>query len=164
MAEKSTTATAAQLAEVGIPYELCTLYEWALTATASVDESLQQNLVADRNAQTAQIKELWHKIDLLEQAASSIKSVVKKLYKVGPEKDLPKGISWNAETYTTKFSDPVTAIQKLLVATNTPWERLIKYVSPANAREACGVTDKKMDELVGDLITKTPKDRVLNMK
>lgn len=164
MAKKSTIATAAQLAEAGIPKELCNLYEWALFATAAVDESIPKDIVADRNAQTAQIKELWHKIDLLEQAASSIKTIVKKLYKIGSEKDLPTGISWNAETYTTKFSDPTTAIQKLLITTNTPWERLIQYVSPANAREACGITDEKMNELVGDLIIKTPKDRALSVK
>ena len=164
MSKKTTIATAAQLAEVGIPNELCNLYEWALFATAAVNESLPQDLVADRNARTAQIKKLWHKIDLLEQAASSIKTIVKKLYKVGSETDLPKGISWNAETYTTKFSEPITAIQKLMVATNTPWERLVKYVSPANAREACGVTDKEMNELVGDFIIKTPKDRALSVK
>ena len=120
-------------------------------------------LVAFRNVNENAIKDIKEFIARSKFAVKQAEDFLKTLCTPEPE-NLPKGIKWNKQSYTTTFSNPQAAAFKLIETEGTPMENFLQWLTPKQAAEAAGITEDRLRATVGDLIVDTPKARVLNIK
>lgn len=120
-------------------------------------------LVAYRNVNEGCIREIKEFVARTKFATKQAEDFLKKLCTPDPD-NLPAGIKWNKQSYTTTFTDPAAAIAKLVEIEGTPIENFAVYCTPKQAAEAAGITEDRLRADLGELIVDTPKARVLNIK
>ena len=144
--------------------EFDTLKFLAAHAGVEMDEGAQQEFIAQRNARIGEITAIAELKAKAEKLADYIKTVLKHSFNVGNDEDLPKNVSWSKQTFTDKFTDPETAVQKLIEIEGTPIENFAKYVTPKQAAEAAGITMDRLYADLGEMVERTPKERTLKIK
>lgn len=144
--------------------EFDTLKFLAAHAGIEMDESAQQEFVAQRNARINEIVSISELKAKAEKLADYLKTVLKHSFNVGNDEDLPKNVSWSKQTFTDKFTDTEAAVRKLIEIEGTPIENFSKYVTPKQAAEAAGVTMDRLYADLGDMVERTPKERTLKIK
>ena len=144
--------------------EFDTLKFLAAHAGVEMDEGAQQEFIAQRNARINEIVSISELKAKAEKLADYIKTVLKHSFNVGNDEDLPKNVSWSKQTFTDKFTDPETAVQKLMEIEGTPIENFAKYVTPKQAAEAAGITMDRLYADLGEMVERTPKERTLKIK
>lgn len=144
--------------------EFDTLKYLAAHAGVEMDEEAINEFIAQRNARINEIVSIKELQSKAEKLADYIKNVLKHAFNVGAEEDLPKNVSWSKQSYTDKFTDTESAVQKLIEIEGTPIENFAKYVTPKQAAEAAGITLDRLYADLGELVERTPKERTLKIK
>lgn len=121
------------------------------------------DFVEKRAALADSISELATYMRWCKVVAESIQAGLKSCMEVAPE-SLPAGVSWEAQTYQTKFSDCVAAARALAELCGKDVAEFTVGLSPTQAMKIAGIDEAKLVEAVGNNFVKTPKARVLNVK
>lgn len=144
--------------------EFDTLKYLAAHAGVEMDEEATREFVAQRNARINEIVSISELKAKYEKGADYLKTVLKHSFNVGPEDELPKNVSWSKQSFTDKFTDTETAVQKLIDIEGTPIENFLKFVTPKQAAEAAGITMDRLYADLGDMVERTPKERTLKIR
>ena len=144
--------------------EFDTLKFLAAHAGVEMDDGAQQEFVALRNARIGEITAIAELKAKAEKLADYLKTVLKHAFNVGSEDDLPKNVSWSKQTFTDKFTDTETAVQKLIAIEGTPVENFARFVTPKQAAEAAGITMDRLFADLGEMVERIPKERTLKIK
>lgn len=139
-------------------------YAWALANAGTVDEAAVKEFIATRNSMAEGFRDLWEVKSFCEKLAETIKTVVKHAMNEGEEKDLPRCASWNAQTFQSKFSDPVGAAKILAEKYGKDIAAFTCGLSPSQAMKIAGINEDTLKEDVGENFVKTPKERTLVIK
>ena len=139
-------------------------YAWALANAGKVDEAAVKEFITTRNSMADGFRDLWEVKAFCEKLAETIKTVVKHAMNEGDEKDLPRCASWNAQTFQSKFNDPVGAAKLLAEKYGKDIAEFTCTLSPTQAMKVAGIDEDALKDAVGENYVKTPKERTLVIK
>lgn len=141
-----------------------TLKFLAAHAGVEMDEESTREFIAQRNIRINDVLEIWELKAWCEKLIDFVKNTMKHAFNVGAPEELPKNVSWNKQTFTEKFANPLEAVRKLAEIEGTPIENFAQWVTPKQAAEAAGITADRLNADLGEMIVREPKERTLKVK
>lgn len=165
--KKVMVLTTDEMAEYLKPSEAAaSAYKFALDhAGLEMDEGAIADFIVKRNAKSG-----WS--DLAEfgswctKTADSIKTILKHTFNVGTEEELPRNVSWSAQSYDNKFVEGAGAMvaNALIAKKLVTKDALLNCLTVSNIAKASGLTVEKIMDMFPDTIEQKPKERALKVK